>query len=665
MHDFLNFRQIHLDFHTSEAIPGIGADFDPEEYASVLDKARVNSITTFARCHHGYLYYDSKVHPERVHPHLTRKNLLVEQIEACHQRGIRVPIYTTVQWDEYSADRHRDWLMIDENGTEFGTKPFEAGFYRFLDVFHPGYRQFLYDHVKELLETMSVDGLFFDIVQNRPSVAKHWLDAMDNAGFDPENEGDRQRFAAKVHDEWALEMTEFIRQFSKDCTLFYNSGHVGSRHRSSMAAYSHYELESLPSGGWGYLHFPQAMRYARGLGKDCLGMTGKFHTSWGDFHSFKNPAALQFECFHMLALGAKCSVGDQLHPSGQIDETTYELIGGVYSEVEKKEAWCRNAISLSEIGVLTPEEFVTQRPAFNAKSDRDQPAVMGAIRMLQELRLQFDILDTDRDFGAYKLLILPDEIPVDDVLAEKLENYLAGGGSIVASYHSGLSHDGADFTSQAFGVNLVGDAPFSPDFIVPGDLGSGLPATGHVMYFKGLEVQPAEGAQVLARVEVPYFNRTWRHFCSHRHTPSQGEIAYPAATKKGRIIYFAHPIFAQYQNCAPRWCKQLVSNAIDVLLPEKLVEVVGPSSLLAALNEQPHESRRVLHLLHYIPERRGQAFDVIEDVILLHLLEVSVAGEAQSVRLVPSGDALEFTNQGGRVHFTVPKLDGHAMIELT
>ena len=31
MNDFLNFRQIHLDFHTSEVIPGIGADFDPEE----------------------------------------------------------------------------------------------------------------------------------------------------------------------------------------------------------------------------------------------------------------------------------------------------------------------------------------------------------------------------------------------------------------------------------------------------------------------------------------------------------------------------------------------------------------------------------------------------------------------------------------------------------
>lgn len=660
----LNFRQIHLDFHTGETVPGIGADFDPEEFAAVLDKARVNSITCFARCHHGYIYYDSKVHPERIHPHLARRNLLMEQIEACHKRGIRVPIYTTVQWDEYTADRQRDWLMIDTEGREFGTKPFDAGFYRNLDVFHPGYRQFLYDHVKELFDTMPVDGIFFDIVQNRQSVAKHWLDAMDNQGFNPEDEGDRQRFAAKVHDEWALEMTAFCREFSKECTLFYNSGHVGPRHRAAQAAYSHWELESLPSGGWGYLHFPQTMRYARGLNKDCLGMTGKFHTSWGDFHSFKNPAALQFECFQMLALGAKCSVGDQLHPSGKIDAATYELIGGVYKEIEKKEAWCKGAQPLNEIGVLTPEEFVMQRAAFNAKSDRDVPSVMGAVRMLQELRLQFDILDTERDLRPYKLLILPDEVPVDDTLAEKLENYLADGGSIIASYHSGLGFDGAAFTSKTWGVTLKGDAPYSPDFIVPGELKNGLSDTGHVMYMKALEVEPHEGAQILSQVEIPYFNRTWRHFCSHRHTPSSGEKSYPGVVKKGRVIYFAHPIFAQYQNNAPRWCKQLVANAIDLFLPEKLVHVEGPSSLLTSLNEQSQEARRVLHLLHYIPERRGQAFDIIEDIIPLFDVRVSVAGEAQSVKLVPSGEALKFLNDGGRTHFVLPKIEGHAMVEI-
>ncbi len=187
----LRFRQVHLDFHTSPAIPDVGADFDPDEFADTLARAHVNSVTCFARCHHGMIYFATKRHPERIHPGLVRPNLLGEQIEACHKRGIRVPIYTTVQWDEYTADRHRDWLLIDENGCEFGTKPLEPGFYRFLDVFHPGYRQFLKEHVADLFECVPVDGLFFDICMARPSLALHWLEAMDAAGLNPESPSDR------------------------------------------------------------------------------------------------------------------------------------------------------------------------------------------------------------------------------------------------------------------------------------------------------------------------------------------------------------------------------------------------------------------------------------------------------------------------------------------
>ena len=57
-------RQIHLDFHTSEAIPDIAANFDPRTFAETARKAAVSSITVFARCHHGWLYYPSKRFPE-------------------------------------------------------------------------------------------------------------------------------------------------------------------------------------------------------------------------------------------------------------------------------------------------------------------------------------------------------------------------------------------------------------------------------------------------------------------------------------------------------------------------------------------------------------------------------------------------------------------------
>ena len=49
-------RQIHLDFHTSPDIPDVGADWDPDHFAQTLTRARVNSVTLFATCHHGMSY---------------------------------------------------------------------------------------------------------------------------------------------------------------------------------------------------------------------------------------------------------------------------------------------------------------------------------------------------------------------------------------------------------------------------------------------------------------------------------------------------------------------------------------------------------------------------------------------------------------------------------
>ncbi|MGE5224578.1 MAG: alpha-L-fucosidase, partial [Omnitrophica WOR_2 bacterium] len=389
----LRFRQIHLDFHTSQHIAHVGEEFDADEFADTLAGAHVNSVTCFARCHHGYIYFDTRKHPERKHPHLKR-NLLAEQIEACHARGIRAPIYTTIQFDHFTADRHPEWLALQADGKIMGTPPYEPGFYRYLCVNSP-YMDFLKEHIQEILETFPVDGFFLDIVQPLDDSSIWTKSAMQAEDLEPSDETARKAFGLRVLDHFKEEMTAFIRQSNQDCTIFYNAGHIGPQDRNSAPQYTHFELESLPGGGWGYQDFPAVARYARTLGLDSLGMTGKFHTSWGDFHSYKNPAALQFECYRMLALNAKCSIGDQLHPSGKMSAATYDLIAPVYDQVEKKEPWCAGAEPAVEIGLFTIEEY----------NYLHQPEeTLGAAQMLQEGAYQFDIIDSSSDISNYSLL---------------------------------------------------------------------------------------------------------------------------------------------------------------------------------------------------------------------------------------------------------------------
>lgn len=670
--DELRFRQIHMDFHTSEKIPSVGEKFDADDFAKTLDEARVNSVSCFARCHHGMLYYDSKKFPELIHPGLKNKNLLLEQIDACHQRGIRVPVYTTVQWDYYMSKHHPDWCCMTEKGElvdfcgERGNQIYEPGFYRTLCVNNPNYRTFLKEQIADMFEVLTperMDGVFLDIVNVVDCSCEHCIKGMIENGYNPEMKEDRVAYAVEMLKAFRLEMTAFIKDLKEDVTIFYNGGHVGPIAVDAKAAFTHWELESLPSGEWGYTHFSNVVRYARTTGMDYLSHTGKFHTAWGDFHSFKNPEALQYECFRMLAYNSKCLIGDQLNPDGEMSKPVYELVGSVYKEVEKKEPWCTGAKAVTDIAVVTDEWQVLKAQCGGSVSNQ----VNGACAVLDELGYQFDIVDNKTDWSGYKVIILPDIIWFDDELKEKAEKYVADGGKIIATGKSGLDKEGKEFMLDCLGVKHIGQAPYSPDFLMPNDvIGKHLPKTEHVMYQKGEQVEVVDGT-VLADTYIPYFNRTWQHFCSHRHTPSSHEKGYPAVVRKGDCIYFMHPIFSIYQQNHPRWCREIMKDAMEMLLPQPVLTHSGPTTMITTLNEQEKENRYVLHALHYIPVKNCIDIYTIDDIIPLYHIDFSLKTKKKvcSVRLVPEEIEIPFEEKEGRICFQLEKLDGHAMIELS
>lgn len=96
----MRFRQIHLDFHTSEAISGVGKLFNKKEWQETLKLGHVNSITCFSKCHHGWSYHPTKI--GMMHPHL-EFNLLRAQIDACLEIDIKVPVYISAGLDNMKA----------------------------------------------------------------------------------------------------------------------------------------------------------------------------------------------------------------------------------------------------------------------------------------------------------------------------------------------------------------------------------------------------------------------------------------------------------------------------------------------------------------------------------------------------------------------------------
>ena len=649
-------RQVHLDFHTSGDITGVAANFDAKTFAKTFKDAHVRSVTLFARCHHGYLYYDSKAFPERVHPHLANKNLLVEQVDALCAAGIRTPVYITVQWDRYTADRHPEWLIQKRDGTHEGGPFTEPGFYQSLCV-NTGYFDFL---AAQTLETMALlndklYGFFFDITGIRPCLCATCRSMMKARGLNLSDDNVVLEFAMESINRFKAKLSALVRKQRKDAAIFYNAGHIGPCTKASADSYSHFEMESLPSAAqWGYLHFPITARYARTLGKDSLGMTGKFHTSWGDFHSLKNLAALEFECFRMLSYGIAASIGDQLEPNGTLNPATYKLIGKVYEKFAALEAWGRPGTALVEAALITSET--------NSAEHQIPDSIMGAAQMLEELSLQFDIISPDHDLSRYKLIILPDDLIADTGLQKRLNSFVSAGGAIIACAKGGS--DEAGVYPACFGAVSEGANPNFPDFIVAdGPLAETLEqGNEYVIYMQGLQIKPT-AAKTILKANAPYFPAKGEKFCSHMYVPSAKGEGYPAAVQNGKVILFSHPLFEQYRKCAPLWCKQLMGGALDYLLPNRLVRHNGPSTMAVTLLDQPEHSRVSVHVLSYIPVRKSATIDIIEEPTVLRDIRLTFnlpQKQVKSARLVP--DNIPLTLDGNTV--TVPQVDGYAIIEL-
>ena len=646
----MRFRQVHLDFHTSEKVPGIGSAFDKKQFQKALIVGHVDSITIFSKCHHGWAYHPSTAN--RMHPNL-KFDLLAAQLEACREVGVNAPVYLSAGFDEKEVLLHPEWLNVNPMHDTPKQSIMQPHYH--LMCYNTPYLDVLCAQVEEVMERYHPCGVFLDISDERMCTCGSCVRSMLEKGMDPMNMDDVREHGKQVYANYCKRIEESVRKYDAKATIFHNAGHIAHGRRDVAGYDTHLELESLPTGGWGYDHFPMSAAYARTLGMEFLGMTGKFHTSWGEFGGFKHPNALIYETALSIACGARCSIGDQLHPAGEMNESTYKLIGAAYAEVEKKEPWCEGAKNYADIAVLSREAFVG-----GGRGDEGSGNV-GACRILLEGKLLFDFIDNETAFDGYKLLILPDEIRADEKLAARLNDYIAKGGKVLLSGKSGLKADADEFALDV-GAQFAGASEFKPDYMIPGyDAING--KTAYVMYEQSYMLENVTG-EVFAESGDPYFNRRPFFFSSHRHTPNDPATARPAAVINGNVAYIGWEVFRDYAVKGELHVKEMVLYAIDRLLPanERRVNVKLPDRGVVTATSQG--SRDVVHLLFAHTTVRGKGIEVIEDAVPLYNVPVSLRRDTkpEKVYLAPQNKEIPFEYADGRVSFTVDSFTLHQMI---
>lgn len=650
----LKARQVHLDFHTSEHITEVGHRFNKNNFQQALKLGNVNSITVFAKCHHSWCYYPTRI--GAMHPALGF-DLMGAMVEAAHEIGVRAPIYITAGWSANDAEDHPEWIARNADGslqvTNFDVtaepsdkKP--AASWKNLCLNGP-YAEHIYALTEEICEQYPlVDGIFYDMCfLGETCFCDSCIEGMLREGLDPHNNQNAKKYYIEKRQQFMENCMKILHRKHKEATIFFNGG--ASQYKPEFHPWpTHFELEDLPTTWGGYDKMPLRAKYFKRTGKDYLGMTGKFHTSWGEFGGFKSPEALLYECAAMLTFGARCSIGDQLHPCGEMDLETYRIIGEAYRYVEKIEDYCFGSEETTKLGIILSGD---------TKSDE------GIVKMLLEKQLDFDIASNYDELLRFDALILPDSVFLDEDHAERIKDFVAKGGSVLLTGESGLDKTKSKMLLDA-GVNYIGDSTFENDYVRLGDsLNENLVKTPFLFYESGKRVQPVDG-EILAWIREPYFNRTYGHYCSHLNTPYLLEdSAYPAAVKKGNVVYLAHKVCKMYFEHGAKFHRDYLINALKLIYQEPVMNVSMQSSGRARFVKQTSHNRYVLHLLYGTPIQRGRT-SVIEDMPAIFDIEVMVKikEKVTGVYQVPKMENINFMQDGDSVTFTVPKLVTHQCI---
>ena len=644
---------LFYDFHTATTIPDVGAKFDVEAFTDQVKSCGVDFLTWHARCNQGNAYYNTKIGMR--HPSL-QFDMIRALGESCHRKGILLSVYFNGHLSDEELLHHRDWMAISPQGDTYRSienpGDFTSPWVRTV-CYNSPFREHLKAMTLELAENYPVDGFFFDCLGAYPCICEHCAAEMREKGIDLSDTKAVTAFSAFSVHRMCEDLNRAIREVKPDALLFFN----GRPFEEVIHMESHLECECLPTAGWGYEYLPVAAHYMRtvaGPDKSVLNMTGRFN-DWGDFGGLRTAEGLEYDLFYGAANGMRPDIGGHFHPRGDLDLPVFDRIREVYGNLQQYDEWVLGAVNDPEIALVYPRRG-EHHPA--------RPAAASAVRMLTELKVQFDLVTEFVPWDKYKLLIFPDDVPFTEEYAKRVEKHLKRGGAVLATSRSGLDPEGRRFALDSWPAVYEGPIGYHPLYFMPaGGFADGLPEMPLSVYASGSKVRAAEGADTEMYYVKPYFNQGWDGLRSNYYVPPQEVTDEPFFVRKGSVIYIAGEIFLGYCNRAPVQLRQLLGRALEALDPNPKFKSATLPSFARAFVQKKGETEMV-HVLAYCPERRGNA-NALEDRITLVDTDLRLRTDGREIRrvyLAPDRQELPFEIRDGYCCVNVPRITGYALI---
>jgi len=665
------YRRAVIDMHIPDWDEKFLSKFDPDEYVAALVASRAQSIVCYCQSHVGLFNYPTRVGKQ--HAAFAGRDVFRELLDACHEQGIAVQLYTSLIFDRWAGDEHPEWRIRTWDGKIQG----EGGRHAVLCPNSP-YRGYVQRFVEEICEKFEFDGIRFDMtfwpsvcycdyckqryaneVGGEIPLVVNWLDPKWVAF---------QRCRERWLVEFAKIATGTVRRLRPQTSVEHQSStyplNWGFGVTAPLAAQNDFLQGDFYGDQW------QGSFVRKLLEELTLNRPFAYETSLSvslqDHTARKSEPLLQAKASAAIADQAAFVFIDAIDPIGTVNLRGHRRMGKVFDSLMPYYPHLGGE-RVAEIGIYySPESkfsFVTNgRHVREAdRSDTHTTNCMAVARRLLEHHLPMRVVTKKSlsDLGGVGVLILSDVNMMDRDEAAAIRAWVEQGGKLYASGSTSVvdtnGQQQSDFLlADVFGVSLV-EAGWGTRkrYLNPTRQGQKFFTEFDQAYPAfvanyGMRIGARSGADVLATTTLPWPAPDGSQFSSIHSDPPWTPTDEPELVRnrfgEGTAIYSASPI-ESVDVLSDMWVRLIRS-----LETKPSFEADAPPPVEITLFRQPERNRYILTMVNFQEQLPNIPVDGIR--LTLRLEDADVRRVVQ----LPSGREIDYHRADGSISFTAERL---------
>ena len=656
------YRRHLLDMHIDDWNDEFLRDFSPEAYVENLKKAKVNYAMIYLQSHAGLCYFPTKTGV--IHKRFEKEPDLIKRVvDMCHEAGMKVIGYYSLNYNTREHDNHPDWRQLQENGKsrrENGsgekedlafTSP-QLARYGFCCPSNHDYRQFVYDQIDEMLQYFQLDALFFDMpFWAHTCHCEHCLKTF--GGPLPEDPNDRAlvEFKAKVMGEFIQSVTDHVKSRCPDMPVEHNyAGAVA--HRSNDGCLEEVLAACDYVGGdlYGDLYNHSfACKFYKNATKNqpFEQMFSRCKPALRMHTLTKTPDEMRTALSSTMQHHGATLVIDAIDPVGTMDSRLYDQIRDLFDFQIPYEPYFTGRM-VEQVGVY----YGMRSAKFRAKVTSTF-CCANAGRTLIRAHIPFGVTGNFYELDSYKIIAAPVLTALEDKDNARLIQYVENGGTL---YLSGAENaelvqalTGHRFLkmSEEENVYVASKAKYEDVFL-------GFNAKYPLPFEIPAAIVDPGTAEVMATLTFPYTKPNDVRFASIHSNPPGLSTEIPAVTVnsygKGKVIWSALPFeFMSYEEY-----RQIFLNLLHLDgKPEYFFTSDAPKHVeITAFEDNNHVTVNVVALDE----------EAVSTAVLPFTIRLKC--QAKAVKLLPGGEQVDFAIENGYTVFKTRQLNIFDMYDI-